>query len=230
MVGLSNEVMLVIDRTGRPGRILARRQGVDVRVDLGERPLSDLAAKVSEVLGGDTLGVLGFVTGPGPLLPLRSAAAFVRFFAWSQGRLVVSFRSLDPLATRLGALLGPGQRGWLLEPLGRSQVLAAEVRDDRTPRIEGVRVVGFSELAIGRDDLVAGRLREQARKFGAQIVDIDSPSDAELLDYADWLWRRGVVTALADLRAWYVKDSGVRRGFDVRAPDGSISRVGQARP
>jgi hypothetical protein len=47
-----------------------------------------------------------------------------------------------------------------------------------------------------------------------------------LLDFAAALWRRGAFTSPNELRVWYVKESGVRRGFDVRLADGSIGRVG----
>ena len=235
MVALNDELIVLVDCTVRPARVLARRRGIDTHVWLGDRPLGDLAIAVAEITGGEPIDLLALVTGPGPLLALRSCAAFVRLLAWSRSIPVVSFRSLDPMAVRLAELLAPQQRGLLLEPLGRTKAIQAEVRLDlsapidpsSTSVIKNVSVIAIADLVVGPDDLVGGQLRAEAGLRGACVVDIGVASDVELLDYALARWRRGALTPLGELRAWYVKESGVRRGFDVRLADGSIGRVGR---
>jgi hypothetical protein len=139
---------------------------------------------------------------------------------------VVSFRSIDPLAGQLAGQLGIGQLGLILEPIGRKKILRVEVRRGQTHPIERASVVAGTDLEVGQEDLVAGQLREEGRIRGASILDKELHSDAELLDFAVALWRRGAFTVPSELRVWYVKESGVRRGFDVRLADGSIGRVG----
>ncbi|WP_298208892.1 hypothetical protein [Ferrimicrobium sp.] len=227
MAALSDPLTVLVDCATRPGRIIARREGVDLQRTVGDRPLGTLASTVEELLDGSGIELLALVTGPGPLLPLRSAAAFVRLLAWSRGLPVVSFRSLDPLADDLAAALDVTQRGLILEPLGRNKVLQVEVRSGQAQPIDRVSVVAPTDLSIRRDDLVAGQLREEGRVRGAGVFERGVSSESSLLDYAVALWRCGAVSDIGELRAWYVKDSGVRRGFDVRLADGSIGRVGR---
>lgn len=223
MATLSTPLTVLVDCTTRPGRIVVRRDGVDRERSIGDRPLGTLASTVEELTDGDVIELLALVTGPGPLLPLRSAAAFVRLLAWSLGVPVVSFRSLDPLAEDLASVLGAGQRGLILEPLGRNKLLQVEVRAGQAQAIDRVRVLAPADLSIEPQDLVAGQLREEGRRWGAELFE----AKHNLVDYAVTRFRCGAVSDLGDLRAWYVKDSGVRRGFDVRLADGSIGRVGR---
>ncbi|KJE77747.1 hypothetical protein [Ferrimicrobium acidiphilum] len=226
MAALNPVVTILVDCATRPGRVLARRHGVDASRVVGDRPLGELAAAVADLAGDEPIDLLALVTGPGPLLPLRSAAAFVRLLAWSQGIRVVSFRSIDPIADQLVGQLAIGQRGLILEPIGRKKILRVEVRRGQAHPIERASVVAGTDLELGHEDLVTGQLREEGRIRGASILDKELHSDAELLDFAVALWRRGAFTVPSELRVWYVKESGVRRGFDVRLADGSIGRVG----
>ncbi len=226
MAALNPAVSILVDCATRPGRVLARKHGVDSGRVIGDRPLGELAAAVADLAGDEPIELLALVTGPGPLLPLRSAAAFVRLLAWSRGIGVVSFRSIDPLADQLAGELATDQLGLILEPIGRKKILRVEVRQGQTHPIERASVVALTDLEVGHEDLVGGQLREEGRIRGAAVFERELHSDAELLDFAAALWRRGAFTSPNELRVWYVKESGVRRGFDVRLADGSIGRVG----
>jgi hypothetical protein len=139
---------------------------------------------------------------------------------------VVSFRSIDPLADQLAGVLAVGQLGLILEPIGRKKILRVEVRRGQTDPIDRVSVVSAVDLEVNHENHVAGQLREEGRMRGATILEREPNSETELLDFAVARWARGSVTAPSDIRVWYVKESGVRRGFDVRLADGSIGRVG----
>lgn len=227
MAVVSPAVSILVDCATRPGRVLARRQGSDASLIIGDRPLGELATAVAELAGDRQIDLLALVTGPGPLLPLRSAAAFVRLLAWSRGMNVVSFRSIDPLADQLAEALSIDQLGLILEPIGRKKILRVEVRPGRGDPVDRVSVVAAADLEVDRENIVAGQLGEEGRMRGATILEREPLTEAELLDFAIDRWRKGSVTAPSDVRVWYVKESGVRRGFDVRMADGSIARVGR---
>lgn len=197
-------VLLALDLATRPS-IVAARVGATTSTARGTstHPLTDLGARVRDVLGTATPDVVGVVTGPGSVLGLRAGAAFVRTYVHVTRAQVVGLHAGEVIAQSV-----PSEPVlWVLEPVGRGRVSLVRTEHGR---VVTEAVVGLEEVRIPRGEAVAGPGIRRGVIGDGRSTGVVEPTAEGLLRALWRRWREGGTVDPKSLAVRYSVDAGVR--------------------